>query len=123
MKTLKRSNFIKSSNLLFMTLGLVLFSFVINRIYMPYEANSFLIVFINLVFIGSVGLVVRRGDNWSKYLPVMLLILYLIEAISLLIYTEINSLFQVSFVVQIVLVGWATLILFLNLQQKKIHLS
>lgn len=123
MKSIKRSNFIKSSNLLFMTVGLVLISFVMTGIFMPHEVNSFLIVSINLVSVGGVGLLIRRGNNWSKYLPLTLLILYLIEAVSLLIHAEINYLLQVGFIVQILLVGWATLILFLNFQQKKIQLS
>jgi hypothetical protein len=56
--------------------------------------------------------------NCPKYLPVVLLILYSIEASSYLFNPEVNLITKVIFVAQIILVATATLILFLNFQNK-----
>jgi len=119
MENTLRSNFIKSSNLLFMTLGLVIISFVITQMFIPNESNKLSLVIINLILIGSIGLIVRQGRNWAKYLSLTLIILYLIEASFFLINPEVNLITQIVFVVQIMLVAWATLILFVNFQKKK----
>jgi hypothetical protein len=118
METTHQSKFIKSSNLLFIAAGLMLISSIITRIFNPPETNSLFIIIVNLVIIISVGLIVRQGMNCPKYLPVVLLILYSIEASSYLFNPEVNLITKVIFVAQIILVATATLILFLNFQNK-----
>ena len=123
METTNRSNFIKSSNLLFMTVGLIIISSIITRIFYSNEANNLLIVIVNLALIGSVGLIIRQAKNWTKYLPLPLLILYLIEAKSFLNNPEANLTQQIIFVAQIILVTLATLVLFVKTQKKNIKIA
>lgn len=120
METTNRSNFIKSSNLLFITVGLIIISSIITRIFFSHEANNVLIIIVNLFLIGSVGLIIRQAKNWTKYLPLPLLILYLIEATSFLSNPEANLTLQIIFVAQIILVTLATLVLFVKTQKKNI---
>jgi hypothetical protein len=123
METTHLSKFIKSSILLFMTAGLIIISSIITRIFNPPETNSLFIIFLNLVIIISVGLIVRQGMNWSKYLPLVLLILYFIEASSYLIHPEVNLITKIILVAQLILVTTATLILFLNSQKKIVKIE
>ena len=123
METTHLSKFIKSSNLLFITAGLMLISSITTRIFNLSEATSLFIIIVNLLIIISVGLIVRQGMNWSKYLPVVLLIFYFIEASSYLFNPEVNLIAKVIFVAQIILVATATLILFLNFQKKIVKIE
>lgn len=118
METTNRLNFIKSSNLLFMTGGLIIISSIITRVFIPHEANNLLIIIVNLLLIGSVGLIIRQAKNWTKYLPLPLLILYLIEASSCLTDPETNLTLQIIIFAQIILVTLATLVLFVKTQKK-----
>ncbi len=123
MKTTNQSNFIKSSNLLFVTAGLIIISSIITRIFIPHEANNLLIIIVNLILIGSVGLIIRQAKNWTKYLPLSLLILYLIEASSFLTNPEVNLTLQIILVAQLILITLATLILFVKSQRKIIKIA
>ena len=123
METTHQSKFIKSSNLLFITAGLILISSIITRIFNPPETNSLFIIILNLVIIISVGLIVRQGLNWSKYLPLVLLILYFIEASSFLFIPEANFITKIIFVAQLILVTTATLNLFLNFPKKSVKIE
>jgi len=118
METTNRSNFIKSSNLLFMTVVLIIISSVITRMFISQETNNLLIIIVNILLIGSVGFIIRQAKNWTKYLPLPLLILYLIEASSFLTDPENNLTLQIIFVAQIILVTLATLVLFVKTQKK-----
>ena len=118
METIHRSKFIKSSNLLFITGGLIIISIMITRMIFPTEANNPFLIIINLLIIGSVGAIVRQGMSWTKYLPLVLLILYSIEASSFLINREVNLTLQIIFVAQLILIFLATYILFFNFQKK-----
>ena len=123
MEPTHQSKFIKSSNLLFMTAGLILISSIITRIFNPPETNSLFIIIINLIIISIVGLIVRQGMNWSKYLPLVLLILYFIEASSYLIHPEVNLITKIILVAQLILVTTAALNLFLNFQKKIVKIE
>jgi len=103
-----------------MTAGLIIISEIITRMFIPEESNSLLLVIISLFIVGGVGLIIRQGIMWTKYLPLLLFILYLIEASSFLIYPEVNLTLQIIFGAQIMLVTGATLNLFLNFQKKNI---
>ncbi len=119
MENTLRSNFIKASNLLFITLGLVIISFVITKMFISSESNKLSLVLINLIVISSIGLVVRQGRSWVKYLPLTLLALYLIEASTFLIVSEVYHIVQIIFIAQILLVAWATILLFVNIKKQK----
>jgi len=123
MKAINQSKFIKSSNFLFMTFGLIVISGIITRMFIPNEANSLYMTIINLLLIGSAGLIIRRGINWTKYLSLTLLILYLIEASSFLISPEVNLILQIIFVAQIILIALATINLFVKTQEKDIKIA
>jgi hypothetical protein len=123
METTHLSKFIKSSNLLFMTVVLVIISSIITGIFIPHESNSLFIIIINLLIISSVGLIVRRGMNWTKYLPLILLILYFIETSSSLINSEVNYITQIIFVAQIILITLATLNLFFEFSKNKVKIE
>jgi len=123
MVTTHQSKFSKSSNLLFVTAGLVIISDIITRIYFTTETNSLFLIIINIVLIGSVGLLVRQGKIWTKYLPLILLILYIYEAFSFLIISEVNLIIKIIFVAQLILVTLATFILFFNSKKEDIKIA
>ena len=123
METTHQSKFSKSSNLLFVTAGLVIISDIITRIFFTTETNSLFLIIINLVLIGSVGLLVRQGKVWTKFLPLILLILYIYEAFSFLINSEVNLIIKIIFVAQLILVTLATFILFFNSKKEDIKIA
>jgi len=123
MVTTHQSKFSKSSNLLFVTAGLVIISDIITRIFFTTETNSLFLIIINLVLIGSVGLLVRQGKVWTKFLPLILLILYIYEAFSFLINSEVNLIIKIIFVAQLILVTLATFILFFNSKKEDIKIA
>lgn len=123
MVTTHQSKFSMSSNLLFVTAGLVIISDIITRIFFTTETNSLFLIIINLVLIGSVGLIVRQRKVWTKFLPLILLILYIYEAFSFLINSEVNLIIKIIFVAQLILVTLATFILFFNFQKEDIKIA
>ena len=123
MVTTHQSKFSLSSILLFVTAGLVIISDIITRIYFTTETNSLFLIIINIVLIGSVGLLVRQGKIWTKYLPLILLILYIYEAFSFLIISEVNLIIKIIFIAQLILVTLATFILFFNFQKEEIKIA
>jgi len=123
MVTKHQSKFSKSSNLLFVTAGLVIISDIITRIFFTTETNSLFLIIINLVLIGSVGLIVRQRKVWTKFLPLILLILYIYEAFSFLINSEVNLIIKIIFVAQLILVTLATFILFFNSKKEDIKIA
>jgi len=123
MVTTHQSKFSMSSNLLFVTAGLVIISDIITRIFFTTETNSLFLIIINLVLIGSVGLIVRQRKVWTKFLPLILLILYIYEAFSFLINSEVNLIIKIIFVAQLILVTLATFILFFNSKKEDIKIA
>ena len=112
MKKQSHPNFMKSSNLLFGTVILVLIYIFLTRVILLSDSNSISIEIINVILIGSLGLLVRQGYKWVKYLPLSLSILYLIEAYPLLLNHQVIQLVQVLFFIQLVFVIWSTILLF-----------
>ena len=123
MVTTHQSKFSMSSNLLFVTAGLVIISDIITRIFFTTETNSLFLIIINIVLIASVGLLVRKGKIWTKFLPLILLILYIYEAFSFLINSEVNLIIKIIFVAQLILVTLATFILFFNSKKEDIKIA
>ncbi len=114
------SNFIKSSNLIFLTGGTVIMFYLISRMFFKNEATPLSLVMINLGVIGAIGLIVRQGFKWTKYLVLLLLIFYFIEASYMIIKLDINMYLVplAFFMAQVVLVFWSTFVLFAQTQQK-----
>lgn len=123
MESTHRSKFIQSSDLLFVTAGLVIVSSMLTRLFLPHEANSLFLILLNLIVIFCAGMIVRTGKRWTKYLPLVLLILYFIEASSFLFYRDVNLLLQIIFVAQLIVVMLATFILFFNFQKKDLEME
>lgn len=120
METTHRSKFIQSSNLLFITAGLVILSNIFSRLFIPDETNSLFLIIMNLFVICSVGLIVRQGKIRTKYLPLGLLILFFIEASSFLIHQDVHLALKIIFVAQLILVALATFILFFDFQKTNV---
>ena len=77
MDQLIHSNFIKSSNLIFGTVGLGLINFFFSSDILN-SGKNVAIATITLLFIIGIGFLVRRGKHWVKYLLLILTILGLI---------------------------------------------
>ncbi len=112
MKNTISSAFIKSSNLLFITSGLILISFLIQQASIPFNPQFLTIAIINMLLIAGVSLVVRRGMQWTKYLPIILFTLYATEAIATFSHLGQEQIIQFLFAAQTIMVAWATIILF-----------
>lgn len=112
MKKQSHPNFMKSSNLLFGTVILVLISVFLGKVVLSADKNSIYIEMMNIILIGGLGLLVRQGYKWVKYLPLTLSILYLIEAAALVLNSPTIQIPQVLIFAQIVLVIWSTVLLF-----------
>ena len=123
METTHRSKFRTSSILLFMTGGLVILSGMITRMFFPPETNSLFLIIINIILLGSIGLMVRQRQNRTKYLPLVILILYIYEASSFLILPEVHLALKIIFMAQLILVTMATFILFFDFQKKAVAIE
>lgn len=113
MATKTEYNYVKSSNLIFLTVGLVTLYYLITFL-LDSETNSISLTLLNVLFIGGVGLVIRKGYKWAKFMALALFVLYALEVVMSVTIMD-KYLFEVMFLmVQIVLVSWATLLLFLR---------
>lgn len=122
MKKQSHSNFMKASNLLFGTAILVLISVFLEKVVLSYDRTTFIIIMMNIILITGLGLLVRQGYKWVKYLLLTLSILYLIEAVALLLNSPVIQIPQVLFFAQIVLVIWSTVLLF-RIPKEPLNLS
>lgn len=82
------------------------------RVILSSGTNSFFIEIMDIILIGGLGLLVRQGYKWVRYLSLALTILYLTEASAFLLNSPVIQLPQVLFFAQIVLVIWSTILLF-----------
>ncbi|MBN1969664.1 MAG: hypothetical protein JW870_09880 [Candidatus Delongbacteria bacterium] len=110
------SNFIKSSNLLFITGGVIIIFYLVSLAFFKNEANPLPLVLINLGILGGVGLLIRQGFKWGKYTVLLLLIVYFTEALLITFKTDLNMNLTelIFFVMQLILISWSTLILFVK---------
>jgi hypothetical protein len=122
MKKQLHPNFSKSSNLLFATVLLILIGMFLGKVILSFDANNIYLEFLNIFLIGGLGLLVRLGFKWVKYLPLMLSFLYFIEAYSFLLNSSVIQIPQVLFIGQIILVVWSTILLF-RIPKKDIDMS
>ncbi len=114
-------NFKKSSNLIFITAGLIIFAQFVLPILFKTEANPIDLVILNVLLIGSFGFLVRQGYKWTKYLALILFILCLIEVSAIWTGSITDLTTQIASVFQLLLLTWATIILFVNIKRKQIN--
>jgi hypothetical protein len=110
MKDQLNSNFTKSSNLILGSVGLGIIIFFSNN----YLSNWTMIsieVISSLLIIG-LALLIRKGHVWPKYLLIILILLFLIEAPTFIFNEKVNSIIRIIFIAQIALQLWATILLF-----------
>ncbi len=113
------SNNIKSSNLIFLSVGLGL----LNNIIVPELLSSGFVFFVSLVTfltIIGLGLLVRRGVQWVKYLLAALIIFGLIGLPKLIEVWEIYPIMGVIYIFQSILQVWAVILLFQKQKSKNI---
>jgi len=111
-------NFRKSSNLIFITAGLIIFLQLVLPILSKTEVNPIYLVAINVLLVGAVGFLVRQGYKWTKYLALVLFILCLIEVTAIMTGYIKDLTTQIASVFQLLLLTWATIILFVDLKRK-----
>ena len=106
-------NFIKSSNLIYISaaLGLVN-SFLTKGDIVSTRLISSAIL--TLLFVGGLGYIVRQGYAWIKYLLLVLMIFGLIGIVGLIITNlEKQPLITTVNIIQTILQTWATVLLFI----------
>lgn len=111
MKEQLHSNFIKSSNLIFATVGMGIINFFFSGVTLSNGANIVTAIF-TLLFICGVGIIVRQGYAWVKYLLLVLTTLGLILIAFIPGNPTQNSVVTVVNIAQTVLQVWATILLF-----------
>lgn len=105
-------NFIKSSNLIFISAALGLInSFLTKGDIVSTRLISSAIL--TLLFVGGLGYIVRQGYAWIKYLLLVLMIFGLIGIVGLIIANlEKQPLITTVNIIQTILQTWATVLLF-----------
>jgi len=112
MKAQVHSNFIKSSNLIFATVGLGIINFFFSSANLSNGANIVAEIF-GLLCICELGLLVRRGYAWGvKYLFLVSTIFGLILIMLILINQTQNPIVFIVPIAQTVLQAWAMILLF-----------
>lgn len=105
------ANYIKASNLLFLTAGLVLISLFILSDDYPFGINIYAVI-IDLLFFGGMGILIRRGVKWIKYVLLLLAIIILYGVPSTI---KSNTPFAILiFIIQSATQIWAIILLFKN---------
>jgi hypothetical protein len=111
-------NYIKASNLIFLTAGLLLIRLFILSDENPFGMNIYAVI-IDLLFFGGMGILIRRGVKWIKYVLLLIIIIILFGALSTL---KSNSLFAILiYVIQTVTQIWAVILLFMKNKSEKIE--
>ncbi len=104
-------NFIKSSNLIFISFGVGLISLFLTRDQLI-TGEQKTVVALTMLFILGLGFLVRQGHGWVKYLLLVLTLLGLIGMLMIipsLMQKPINGLISI---IQTVLQVWAMILLF-----------
>ena len=106
-------NFIKSSNLIFISAALGLINLFLTK---GELGSTKLIVsaILTLLFVGGLGYIVRQGFEWIKYLLLVLMIFGLIGIVGIIIMNlEKQPLTTTVNIIQTILQTWATVLLFI----------
>jgi len=111
MKKQIHSNFIKSSNLIFAVIGVGILNFFFSGNTLSNAANITTEV-VTLIMIGGLGLLVRQGYNWMKYILLVLTILGLVGISAILSDLAQNPVVGFESIAETILEVWATVLLF-----------
>jgi hypothetical protein len=107
------SNFLKSSNLLFVSIGVGVVNFILRDGNLS-ERSHLYISFTAWLLIAGIGFLVRKGYNWVKYLMLLLTIIN-VYSISLIFKVENDTLLSgILGIAPLLIQVWATVILFIS---------
>lgn len=111
MKEQVHSNFIKSSNLIFASVGLGIINLFFSSDTLSNVVNIVGVIF-TLLLICGLGILVRQGYPWVKYLLLVLTTLGLVSMLLLPSNPTHNPVVIIVNIAQIVIAVWATILLF-----------
>lgn len=114
MKISLNPNFIKSSNLIFISAGLGIINFLLSPDILS-SKSTIIVSIITILLILIVALLIRLGISWIKYL-LLILIIFGLNSLPLLIKEEFSShpLNAIMTILQSVAQIYATILLFQN---------
>ncbi|HEX8562021.1 MAG TPA: hypothetical protein VF676_03480 [Flavobacterium sp.] len=104
-------NYVKSSNLIFAVVGVIL----INLILLPrgfINSYSISLAVIGAIVFASLGLLIRKGLNWTKYVLLTLILLGAVTVPMIVVTFYPASIGGFMNIVQQVLLVWALVLLF-----------
>ncbi len=105
-------NYIKSSNLIFVTVGLGLINFFFSSDLLN-TGQNIAIAILTLIIIAGIGLLVRQGKAWVKYLLLVLTILGLIGIPSIINNIALRPVVGFVNIAQTIMQIWAIVLLFM----------
>lgn len=105
------TNYIKSSNLIFGTVGLGLINFFFSSDLLNTGQNIATAIF-TLVIIAGIGYLVRQGKNWVKYLLLVFMIFVLIGIPFIIDNIVQRPVVGIVNIAQTIMQLWATVLLF-----------
>ncbi|MBK7029435.1 MAG: hypothetical protein IPH45_09550 [Bacteroidales bacterium] len=106
------SNFVKSSNIIFLSIGLGMVSFLLREENLSQRSHLY-ISLTSWILLAGIGLLIRKGYNWVKYLMLLLTIIN-IYSISLIFQVVNDKLLSgILGVAPLLIQVWATVILFI----------
>lgn len=111
-------NYIKASDLIFITIGLGIINVFLSPGSLPNSFSIFVVILIFLFMIGN-AFFIRQGHKWAKILYIVLFILGLLTIPSIIKIFSQNLIVGVINVVQIILQIWAFILLVRIPKEKK----
>lgn len=112
MKNQVHKNFIKSSNLIFGTVGLGIINFFFSDEILN-NGKNLSIAIITLLIISGIGFLVRQGKSWVKYLLLILTIFGLIGVPFIIGNITERPIIGLINILQTIMQIWATILLFM----------
>jgi hypothetical protein len=113
-------NFIKSSNLFFISAGFGLINLFLTRSELV-STRLIAIAIISILFVVGLGYIIRQGFDWIKYILLVLAGFGLIGIVGVIIINlEKQPLIAVVNIIQTILQVWATVLLF-RIPKKKVE--
>ncbi len=107
------SNFLKSSNILFVSIGVSVVNFILRDGNLS-ERSHLYISLTSWLLIAGIGFLVRNGHNWVKYVLLLLAIINLYSISLILQVTNDRILTGILSIAPILLQIWATILLFIK---------
>jgi hypothetical protein len=111
MKKQAHPDFIKSSNLIFMSIGIGLINFLyVYNVFI--DVKNIVIIALTYLLLAVIGYLVRQGKVWIKYLLLIIIVLGVSEAPVIIQNLFEKPLLGVLIIPQTVLQVWALIMLF-----------